>query len=567
MTQQNPNLPRKPRRLLWLGVVLLALLNLLGVLALGLLPFRQSLFPNLGAGPSPTVTQPGGPWYLEGGGACVQLPSPPPKQISNVRVSRDTFLAHSEPHLAENPRNPLNLVGGSKFFTDPAHYEFKIGYYTSVDGGCTWADGGFLPGYERYRLTSDISFAFGLHNDVYGAVLVVGETGSARFSGIAVSRSTDGGRTFQPPVLVHADSTGETFSDKPWIGVDNTNGPFAGSVYVVWNLDSNLSNSAPIYFSRSTDGGHTFSQGIEISGVSPRCRFGEPAGSDGARQCDSALGATPVVSPDGTISVVYAYLDPRLAEEDDEGDRGSDEDNAEQSQGGIHLPGAVHLGRQSPLAQCSALPPSNAEHTHMLVVQSRDGGQTWSDPIDAAEVYDLPFHFRNSCFRNFSLPAFAVDATRGTLYISWADERSGDADIVLVRSTDGGQTWSAPVRVNDDAPGNGADQFQPQLAVAPNGVVSVMFFDRRVDPNNLLVDVYLAQSTDGGQTFHPNVRVTDVSSDPAVDAPVPDDGSHVTFFGDYQGLAVDDHFAHVFWNDTRTGSQEIFTAAMPSIQP
>jgi hypothetical protein len=48
---------------------------------------------------------------------------------------------------------------------------------------------------------------------------------------------------------------------------------------------------------------------------------------------------------------------------------------------------------------------------------------------------------------------------------------------------------------------------------------------------------------------------------------VPDDGSNVTFFGDYQGLAVDNHFAHVFWNDTRTGSQEIFTAAVPSIQP
>jgi hypothetical protein len=203
----------------------------------------------------------------------------------------------------------------------------------------------------------------------------------------------------------------------------------------------------------------------------------------------------------------------------------------------------------------------------MLVVQSQDGGQTWRNPVDAAEVYDLPFHFRNSCFRNFSLPAFAADQTNGTLYIAWSDERNGDADIVLVRSTDGGQTWGAPVRVNDDPVGDGKDQFQPQLAVAPNGVVSVMFFDRRDDPNNVLINVYLAQSTDNGQTFGPNARVTDASSDPSLDAPVPDDGSHVTFFGDYQGLAVDNHFAHVFWNDTRTGSQEIFTAAMPSVQP
>ncbi len=559
MFRQSPPTPRKPRRLLWLAVTLLALLNLLSVLALALLPYRQALLSDVGTSPSQTTTRLSGPWYLAGGGSCVQLPSPPPRQISNVRVSRDDFLAHSEPEIAENPLNPLNLVGGSKFFTDPAHYQFKIGYYTSMDGGCTWTDGGILPGYERYRLTSDISFAFGRHNDVYAAVLVAGIAGNSRFSGIAVSRSSDGGRTFQAPVLAQADPTGATFSDKPWIGIDNTTGPFSGAIYVVWNLDSNTTNSAPIYFSRSTDGGRTFSRGREIDGVSSVCRFGAPSGSTGALTCDSALGATPVIGPDGTISVVYAYLDPRLSE--------NDQDNG-QDQGSIQQTGPqAMLSRQPRLAQCAALPPVNAAHTQMLVVQSRDGGQTWSNPVDAAAVYDLPFHFRNSCFRNFSLPAFAADTARGTLYLAWSDERNGDADILLARSTDGGQSWSAPVRVNDDPIGDGKDQFQPQLAVAPNGVVSVMFFDRRNDPNNLLVDVYLAQSTDGGQTLHPNVRVTSVASDPSVDAPVPDDGSNVTFFGDYQGLAADDHFAHVFWNDTRAGSQEIFTAAMPSVQP
>jgi hypothetical protein len=557
MVQPSPA-PRKPRRLLWLGVTLLALLNLLSALALALLPYRQALFPALGISSNQPTPKPASPWYLAGGGSCVQLPSPPPQQISNVRVSHDDFLAHSEPEIAENPLNPLNLVGGSKFFTDPAHYLFKIGYYTSMDGGCTWTDGGILPGYESYRLTSDISFAFGRHNDVYGAVLVDGMAGNNRFSGIAVSRSTDGGRTFQAPVLVQADPTGATFSDKPWIGIDNTRGPFSGAIYVVWNLDSTTTNSAPIYFSRSTDGGRTFSRGKEIDGVSPVCRFGAPSGSAGALTCNSALGATPVIGPDGAISVVYAYIDPRLA---DEGDNGQD-------QGSIQQSGAQALLQRQPyLAQCSVLPPSNAAHTHLLVVQSRDGGQTWSNPVDAAEVDDLPFHFRNSCFRNFSLPAFAADTARGTLYLAWSDERSGDADILLARSTDGGQTWGAPVRVNDDPVGDGKDQFQPQIAVAPNGVVSVMFFDRRRDSSNLLIDVYLAQSTDGGQTFHPNVRVTNAASDPSVDAPIPSDGTNVTFFGDYQGLAVDNHFAHVFWNDTRTGSQEIFTAAMPSIQP
>jgi len=117
------------------------------------------------------------------------------------------------------------------------------------------------------------------------------------------------------------------------------------------------------------------------------------------------------------------------------------------------------------------------------------------------------------------------------------------------------------MRVNDDPIGNEANQFQPQMAVAPNGVVSISFFDTRNDPRHRWIDVYLAQSIDHGASFLKNVRVTSQSWDPAVDAPVDEYGSQ--FIGDYQGLAVDDHFAHPFWNDTRTGAQEIITAAVP----
>ena len=103
------------------------------------------------------------------------------------------------------------------------------------------------------------------------------------------------------------------------------------------------------------------------------------------------------------------------------------------------------------------------------------------------------------------------------------------------------------------------------MAVAPDGVVSISFFDTREDPRHLLIDVYLAQSVNHGASFLKNLRITTQSWDPAVDAPVDDYGSQ--FIGDYQGLAIDDRFAHPFWNDTRTGAQEIFAAAVPSAQP
>ena len=120
------------------------------------------------------------------------------------------------------------------------------------------------------------------------------------------------------------------------------------------------------------------------------------------------------------------------------------------------------------------------------------------------------------------------------------------------------------MRVNDDPSGDGANQFQPQLAVAPDGVVSVSFFDTRLDPQHKLIDVYLAQSIDKGVSFLKNIRVTTQSWDPAVDAPVDENG--LQFIGDYQGLSSDDHFVHPFWNDTRTGRQEIFTAAIPNTE-
>src|SRR5204863_6267612 len=162
-------------------------------------------------------------------------------------------------------------------------------------------------------------------------------------------------------------------------------------------------------------------------------------------------------------------------------------------------------------------------------------------------------------------PAFACDPKTGQLYLTWADKGKKDADILFTTSKDHGQTWSVPIRVNDDPMQDGANQFQPQMAVAPDGVVSVAFFDTRLDLQHRLIDVYLAQSINKGASFLKNVRVTTQSWDPAVGAPIDEYGQQ--FIGAYQGLAADDHFVHPFWNDTRAGRQEIFSAAVPGARP
>ena len=473
--------------------------------------------PTIGSGSHPQATA--APSCLPHTSASTEGVSPT-AVAENIRVSDDMYKAHSEPMVAINPTNPRNVVGGSKMFTDPAHYQFQIGVYTSFDSGCTWTDNGVLPGFAATELTSDVSIAFGPDNRVYAAVLY---TDNKNVSGIAVSASADGGKTFGLPVRVFENTTGAVFSDKPWLTVDMSGGHFNGSVYVVWSYDHGGScgfeNACQqnLAFSRSTDNGKTFSPVQWIGGSAPFCTnpaTGRPAGS---HTCDGVLGAVPAVLPNGMLAVAFDYMD------------------------------VMSTGK---------IP------TRLAVVTSRDGGAHWAAPTLIATISDITGVFRPNHYRVASLPAFAADPAQNKLYIAWADKSRGDADILFSSSSDAGQTWSKPIRVNDDSANSVANQFQPQLAVAPDGVVTVSFFDTRLDNTGRLIDVYLTQSVDGGASFLPNVRVTTESWSPDVDAPV--DGSGLQFIGDYQGLAVTDAYAYPFWNDTRTGAQEIFTAAVPS---
>ena len=111
------------------------------------------------------------------------------------------------------------------------------------------------------------------------------------------------------------------------------------------------------------------------------------------------------------------------------------------------------------------------------------------------------------------------------------------------------------MRVNDDAYGNRCDQFHPWTCVSADGAVSVIFYDRRNDPSNLLMDVYMAQSFDGGSTFGPNVRITTVSSDPTAGS------ARAGLLGEYIGLAASSaNRVHPVWTDTREGNQDVYTS-------
>ncbi len=179
-------------------------------------------------------------------------------------------------------------------------------------------------------------------------------------------------------------------------------------------------------------------------------------------------------------------------------------------------------------------------------VKSTNGGGTWSTAAAAASINAVGD--RN--FRRNSFPTAAIDRTSGTyannVYVAWADSRNGDPDIYFARSTNGGTNWSAPLRVNDDAVGNGRDQFFPWMAVDENGLVHLMWLDMREDAGNAYYHVYVATSHDGGQTFDESRKVTDVASN----------GALTGFLGDYSGLGAGGGKIVPLWSDLRAGTGE-----------
>ncbi len=204
-------------------------------------------------------------------------------------------------------------------------------------------------------------------------------------------------------------------------------------------------------------------------------------------------------------------------------------------QGSIPVPardGLVHLFWKG---------PGGIDYT-----RSTNGGGSWSTARQIATVQPIG----GTSFRRNSHPSAGVDNSDGPyaghVYVVWSDQRDGDPDIYFTRSTDGGLNFEAPRRINDDAVGNGRDQFFPWLAVDDKGLVHVMWHDRRDDPANEKMHVMITSSRDGGASFDRNLRVTDVVSD----------GSLTGFLGDYAALAAWGGRIVPLWSDLRAGTGE-----------
>ena len=187
--------------------------------------------------------------------------------------------------------------------------------------------------------------------------------------------------------------------------------------------------------------------------------------------------------------------------------------------------------------------------------KSTDQGANWSKDVSIAPMDPLPSSFPPG-FRIVNLPTAAAHPVSGALVMLWNDEAFGDPDILSVRSTDGGDTWSAPIQVNDD--GSGRNQFFPWVTFGDDGIAHAVWYDQRFDGSK--IDVYMASSSDAGGSWGPNVRITGTAFDPVL----PWENQAASFIGDYNGIAASGGKVYPFYQDSREGNQDVWVAVVPS---
>ncbi|PLS76770.1 MAG: hypothetical protein CYG61_00385 [Actinobacteria bacterium] len=155
----------------------------------------------------------------------------------------------------------------------------------------------------------------------------------------------------------------------------------------------------------------------------------------------------------------------------------------------------------------------------------------------------------------FTMPPPALVAGPGRACLGWTDARFGDDDALLRCSSNQGRNWGPLRRINDDPRGNGASQYLPRLALAPDGRIDAVFYDRKVDASNLAASVSYTYSTDA-KRFAPTVALAHEAFDTRIGQQYEGPAAEgLVEFGSRIALLSRPRGAVAAWADTRNSSE------------
>jgi hypothetical protein len=413
-------------------------------------------------------------------------------ETGEERISGSQTSARSESAIRINRANTNEVVAASN---DILFGGAQAQFY-SADGGATWGQTALaLVGSDSFQSDPAVDWT----SDGTAWTTTIGIDASTFALTLHAFKSTNGGATW----TYDADFSTGTFNDKDMAWVDHSpTSPYKDHIYAIWD-------TGPAWVARRTGPGGSWQAPVKVSG---------------AETLGTAVGGDVKTNANGDVFAFYP----------DTGSQG------------------------------------------IYVAKSTNGGASFGTPVHIATTF--------GSFQ-FAIPA---DDSRGVLiyptggawraasvndvYVAWND-LSGDpgctagqgpgsrasslckSRIFFARSTDGGATWSAPVKINDPTVRN--DQFFPWLVVdESSGRIAVTYYDTIGDKTRTSTNVYYQSSTDRGLTWSVPLKVTSAVTNETTAGT--DFGNQ---YGDYTGLdGIGGHFLPS-WTDRRSGGrEEIWTA-------
>ncbi len=421
----------------------------------------------------------------------------------NYRILPTTNSTQSELSIDIHPTNSNILFAGANATPWPVSTVWGTGTYWSTNAGTNWSGSDNPSSLFGSTNSGDPAAVIGPNGYLY-----MGYIRNAGGQGVSVS--TNNGVNWTSYTAGADPSSSSDLLDKNHLWVDKKNGsPYQNRVYDAWsNFVTGSASNNQVVINYSTNFGSSWSSFVDLSAsLSP--------GSH-------AQGVNINTGPAGQVYATFAIYDN--------------------------------------------FPSQTAPEDAIGFAKSTDGGATWTKArIYGALTPNGNFNFgirgylKTNQIRVSSFPSMTVDrsggAYNGYIYIVWPQKNvspaGSDPDIVLIRSTDGGTTWSSPVRVNNDALNNGRDQYYPWCTVdQSNGRLSIVFYDSRHTTTNDSTGVWMATSVDGGLTFE-NFKVSDANFKPK-----PITGLASGYQGDYIGITAANGKTYPFWSDDRTGNYQ-----------